>query len=53
MQEKDWSQQVEHMQVSNRTGPGVLRSKHPMSVCYIRHNCSMEASHKSIKGLVR
>ena len=27
--EKDWSQQVEHMQVQNGTGPGVWRSKRP------------------------
>ena len=32
--EKDWSQQVEHMQVQNGTGPGVRRSKCPLSVLF-------------------
>ena len=31
VREKDWSQNVEHMQVPNGTGPGVRRSKHPLS----------------------
>ena len=30
VREKDWSQQVEHMQVPNGTGPGVRRSKRPL-----------------------
>ena len=37
---KDWSQQVEHMQVLNWTGPGLRRSKHPLLAC-----------HTSCKGL--
>ena len=50
VREKDWSQQVEHMQVPNGTGPGVRRSKRPLSACYTRRKCSMETSHKSVKG---
>ena len=46
---KDWSQQVEHMQVQNGTGPGLWRSKRPLSACYIRRKCSMETSHNSVK----
>ena len=47
---KDWSQQVEHMQVPNDMGPGVRRSKLSQSVCYTRRKCSMETSYKSVKG---
>ena len=36
IREKDWFQQVEHMQVPNGTGPGVRRSKRPLSACYTR-----------------
>ena len=43
---KDWSQQVEHMQVPNDMGPGVRRSKLSQSVCYTRRKCSMETSYK-------
>ena len=53
VREKDWSQQVEHMQVPNGTGPGVRRSKRPLSACYTRRKCSMETSHKSVEGRVR
>ena len=31
VREKDWSQQVEYMQVTNGAGPGVRRSKRPLS----------------------
>ena len=51
--EKDWSQPVEHMQVPYGTGPGVRRSKRPLSACYIRRKCSMETYHKSVKSRVR
>ena len=51
-QEKDWSQQVLHMQVPNGTGLGVKRSKCPLSLCYTRRKCSMETTHKSVKGRV-
>ena len=50
---KDWSQQVEQMQVPNGTGSGVRRSKRPLSACYYRRKCSMETSHKSVKGRIR
>ena len=40
------------MQVQNGMGPGVRRSKRLLSVCHTRHECSMETSHKSVKGLV-
>ena len=51
--EKDWSQQVLHMQVPNGTGPRVRRSKCPLSVCFTRRKCSMATSRKSVKGRVR
>ena len=51
--EKDWSQQVEHMQVPNGTGPGARKSKRPLSVCYTRRKYSMKTSHKSVNGRVR
>ena len=51
--EKDWSQQVEYMQVQNWTGPGIRRSKHRLSACYTRRKCSMKTSHKSVEGRVR
>ena len=51
VREKDCYQQVEHMQVPNGTGPGVRRSKRPVSACYSRRKCSMETSHKSVKAL--
>ena len=38
------------MQVSHGTGPGVRRSKRPLSACYTRRKCSMEISEKSVKG---
>ena len=41
------------MQVPNGTGPGVLRSKRPLSACYTRRKCSMENSDKSVEGQVR
>ena len=47
VREKDWSKQVEHVQVQNGTGPGVQRSKRPLSACYTRRKCSMETSHIS------
>ena len=54
VREKDWSQQVEHiMQTPNGTGPGVRRSKRPLSACYTCRKCSMETSHKSVKSRVR
>ena len=34
--EKDWSKQEEHMQIPNRRGPGVWRSKCSMSACHTR-----------------
>ena len=49
----DWSQQVEHMQVQNGKVPGVRRNKRPLLACLTRRKCSMETSHKSVKGLVR
>ena len=39
---EDWSQQVEHIQVPNGTGPGVRRSKRPLSVCHTRRKCSIK-----------
>ena len=53
VREKNWSQQVENMQVPDGTGPGVRNSKRPLSACFIRRKCSMETSHKSIEGRVR
>ena len=50
---KDWSQQGEHMQVPNGTGPGVQRSKRPLLACQTRRKCSLETSHKPVKGRVR
>ena len=35
------------------TGPGVRRSKRPLSACYTRRICSMEISQNSVKGRVR
>ena len=34
------------------TGPGVRRSKCPLSACYTRRKCSMETSQNSVKGRV-
>ena len=45
VREKDWYQQVEHMQVPNGTGPGVRGSKRPLS--------AIETTHKSVKDRVR
>ena len=53
VRQKDWSQQVVHMQVPNGTGPGVRRSKRPLSACYTRRKRSMETSHKLEKYPVR
>ena len=47
--ERDWSQQVEYMQVPNGTGPGIRRSTRPLSACYTCRECSMETSHKLVK----
>ena len=47
VRDEDWSQQVEHMKVSNGTGPGVQRR--PLSAYYTRRKCSIETSHKSVK----
>ena len=44
---------AEHMQVPNGTGPGVRRSKRPLSACYIHRKCSRETSHKSVKSRFR
>ena len=52
VREKDWFQQVENMQVPNGTGPGVRRSKHPLSACYSRRKCSMETSHNWIRPIL-
>ena len=49
VREKDWSQQLEHMEVPNGTEPGVRRSKRPLSACYTRRKCSFETSHMSVK----
>ena len=49
---KYWYQQVEHMQVPNGTGPGVRRSKRPLSACYTSRKSFIESSHKSINGRV-
>ena len=35
------------------TGPGVWRSKRPLSACHTRRKCSMETSQSLIKGRVR
>ena len=39
--------------ISILTGPGVRRSKHPMSACHTRRKCSMEPTQNSVKGRVR
>ena len=36
-----------------QTGPGVRRSKRPLSACHTRRKCSMETTKKSVKGRVR
>ena len=36
--EKDWSQRAEHIQDPNGTGPGVGRSKRPLSAYYTNAN---------------
>ena len=53
VREKDWYQQGKQMQVQNGTGPGVRRSKCPLSACFTRRKCSMETTHKLGKGRVR
>ena len=35
------------------TGPGVRRSKRPLSECHTRRKCSMETTQNSVKGRVR
>ena len=50
---EDLSQQVEHIQIPNGTGPDVRRSKRPLSACYTRRKCSIETANKSVKGRVR
>ena len=35
------------------TGPGVRRSKNPLSACHTRRKCSMETTQNSVKGWVR
>ena len=35
------------------TGPGVRRSKRPLSACHTRRKCSMETTQNSVKGRVR
>ena len=34
-------------------GPGVRRSKRPLSACHTRRKCSMETTQNSVKGQVR
>ena len=51
VREKNWSQQVEHLQVPFGTGPGVRRSKRPLSACYNRRKCS-NLSHLGIIGQI-
>ena len=41
------------MQFRNGTGLGVWRSKRSLSTCHTHCKCSMETSHKSVKGRVR
>ena len=53
VRKKNCSQQVEHMQVLNGTGPGVRRSKRPLSACHTRRKCSLETSQNSVKDRVR
>ena len=53
VREKDWSQQVEHMQVTNGMGQGIRRSKPSLSAWYTRRKYSMETPQKSVKGRVR
>ena len=43
----------EHLQIPNGTGPGVRRSKRPLSACHTRRKCSMETTQNSVKGRVR
>ena len=40
----------EHLQIPYGTGPGVRRSKRPLSACHTRRKCSMETTQNSIKG---
>ena len=40
------------MQVQKGMGPVVRRRKRPLSACYNRRKCSIETSHKSVKGRV-
>ena len=35
------------------TGPGVRRSKRPLSACHSRRKCSIETTQNSVKGRVR
>ena len=35
------------------TGPGVRRTKRPLSACHTRRKCSMETTQNSLKGRVR
>ena len=39
--ENGWSQQIEHMQVPNGTGPGVRRIKRPLSAWQAKHELNM------------
>ena len=50
--EKDQCQQVEHIQVSNGTDPGVRRCERPL---FARHTVAnaMETSRNSVKSKVR
>ena len=48
VKEKDWSQEVEHMQVPNGTGPCVRRRKRLLSVRHTHRICSY-----SVKGRER
>ena len=41
------------MQVPKGTGPGVRRSKRPLSACHTRRKCCMETTQNSVKGQVR
>ena len=53
VRKKDWSQQVEHMQVLKGTGPGARRSKRPLSACHTHRKCSIETTQNSVKGRFR
>ena len=44
---------LELIKVTNGTGPGVHRSKNPLTACYIRCKCSIETSQKSAKSPVQ